>query len=488
MPLKKSTAITQEPSQRHIMAKTHIVDLKRVEDGLILHGEWSGAPGNSGQCGLAITRRKNGFQLWSWDTEYGLQRRDTVDSTSFRTVIDLLIGDEAYRAAVDSWTVEIVNDQEGWGELLAMAWEDDELTQKRLSLLLTLTDDSLLMIGKLFGLRSTSVTNPIDKLLADAEEREVELTELASGAINAGTTLSSLKKALAKAIEDAGEKGKLSEQHSKRRQREISLYDSIAKQYCATWSRDNPPTRGGGMTVPRVGYWSLYRYVLDWSIEHGMAPRGHHRVPGRLESFNRQAPDFEISLDASFEEIVKAFENPLPIALRSDCRNIVARHRSAMPQSDSLMQLCEWLEGDGYDALERASGEVLGVAVTEIARDQFNDQNLRDWEGLTARQRITNDQRLEFIKERFSEGGVGALGESPFPSIFKFPLIDQDGYTALVGGYATICGQAGPEFTWLGVFENEAKFYDELKRKGIVAESDIESLTDSELLAFWTRP
>ena len=79
------------------------------------------------------------------------------------------------------------------------------------------------------------------------------------------------------------------------------------------------------------------------------------------------------------------------------------------------------------------------------------------------------------------------MGESPFPSIFKFPLIDQDGYSVLVGGYATICGQAGPEFTWLGVFGNESEFYDDLKRKGIVAEAELESLTDSELLAFWTR-
>lgn len=488
MPLKKSTAITQEPSQRHIMAKTHIVDLKRIEDGLILYGEWSGAPGNSGQCGLAITRRKNGFQLWSWDTEYGLQRRDTVDSTSFRTVIELLISDETYRSAVDSRRVEILNDKDGWGELVAMAWEDDELTQKRLSLLLTLTDDSLLMIGKLFGLRSTSVTNLIDKLLADSEEREVELTELASGAINAGKTLSSLKKALAKAINDAGDEERRTTQRSNRSRRETSVYEMIADKYCAIWSRENPPIRGGGFGLRALGYGSLSRYVIDWLVAHQYAPRGRHQVPGRVESFNRKAPDFEIFLDTYFDEVVQEFENLIPPELREGCRDIVVRHRSAMPQSVSLVQLCEWLEGDGYDALERASGEVLGVAVTDIAGDQFNDQNFRDWEGLTARQRITNDQRLEFIKERLSEGGVGALGESPFPSIFNFPLIDQDGYTALVGGYATICGQAGPEFTWLGVFENEAKFYDELKRKGIVAESDIESLTDSELLAFWARP
>ena len=79
------------------------------------------------------------------------------------------------------------------------------------------------------------------------------------------------------------------------------------------------------------------------------------------------------------------------------------------------------------------------------------------------------------------------MGESPFPSIFKYPLIDQDGYSALVGGYATICGLAGPEFTWLGVFGNDSEFYDNLKRDGIVAESETESLTDSELLAFWSR-
>ena len=173
--------------------------------------------------------------------------------------------------------------------------------------------------------------------------------------------------------------------------------------------------------------------------------------------------------------------------LQDSCRDIVARHRSAALQGESLAQLCEWLESDGYKALEQASGEILGVAVSDFAGDQFNDRNLRDWKGLKTRQRITNDQRLEFIKERLAEGGVSALDESLFPSIFKFPLIDQDGYSVLIGGYATICGQAGHEFTWLGAFENESEFYDSLTRQGVFSEAELENMTDEELLALWTK-
>jgi hypothetical protein len=469
------------------MAKTHIVNLKRVEDGLILYGEWSGAPGCSGQCGLAVTRRKSGFQLWSWDNEYGLQRRVTVNSISFRAVIDLLIADEAFRAAVDSWTVEIVNDREGWGELVAMAWEDDELTQKRLSLLLTLTDDSLLEISGVLGLRSTLITKLLDGVLADAEEMEVELADLPRAVMNGGKTLSSLRKGLANVVDQAVEEGRRHQQQQIHEQRRISLYKQITNRYCTIWSRTNPPTRGGTMTIPRVGYWSLYRYILNFLGTHGFAPHGQHQVPGGVEDFNRQANNAVLDLDPYFHEVLANFHHSLPPALRDSCRDIVTRHRLSTPQAESLLNFCEWLETDGYDALERASGEVMGVAIADISKDQFCDRNLRDWEGLTSRKRVSNSQRLAFMRERLTEQGDGGLGESPFPSIFKFPLIDAEGFAVLIGGYATIHGQAGPEFMWLGVFGTESDFYDALGQKGIVADADIQYFTDSELLALWKR-
>jgi hypothetical protein len=48
-----------------------------------------------------------------------------------------------------------------------------------------------------------------------------------------------------------------------------------------------------------------------------------------------------------------------------------------------------------------------------------------------------------------------------------------------------MCGQGGPEFTWLGVFADETQFYERLKVEGIRLPSELMTLPPTDLLTWW---
>ena len=240
------------------------------------------------------------------------------------------------------------------------------------------------------------------------------------------------------------------------------------------------------MSIPKLGYGSLRRYVIDWMKAHGSAPQGKHLIPGRVESFNRQAADAEIDFDPYLSEIFSNSQSAIPGKCRVIARAAVERCHAGLPPPDGIADLYAWLESDGIEALQESSADKMGVFINDVAEEQFHDKNLRDWLGVPAASKLTDAERATFVRDRISEG-VDTLGEDVCPSIFVFPLMTKDGRTAIVGGYAVIKGQAGPEFTWLGVFVDESKFYDRLAEVGIRNLAEFEESTDRELLQWWHR-
>ena len=176
----------------------------------------------------------------------------------------------------------------------------------------------------------------------------------------------------------------------------------------------------------------------------------------------------------------------LPANFQPILDDAIRRFFDGLAPPEAISEVYDWLEFDGMDQLLKSSEDLIGVSIAEIA-DQFNDSNLRDWLGVPTGQKINDDQRIEFIIERISEGGVGALGEYDFPSVLKFPIVSHDGRVALIGGYALMCGQGGPEFTWLGIFADETQFYERLKVEGIRLPSELLNLPATELLTWWRK-
>jgi hypothetical protein len=176
----------------------------------------------------------------------------------------------------------------------------------------------------------------------------------------------------------------------------------------------------------------------------------------------------------------------LPANFQPILDDAIRRFFDGLAPPEAISEVYDWLEFDGMDQLLKSSEDLIGVSIAEIA-DQFNDSNLRDWRGFPKTKKITDKDRVDFIVESISEEGMGFLGEYRFPSVLKYPIVSQDGRTALIGGYALMCGQGGPEFTWLGVFADETQFYERLKVEGIRLPSELLNLPATELLTWWRK-
>ena len=176
----------------------------------------------------------------------------------------------------------------------------------------------------------------------------------------------------------------------------------------------------------------------------------------------------------------------LPAKFQPILNDAVSRLFDGLEPPESILEVYDWLELDGMDQLLKLSEDLIGVSIVKVA-EQFNDSNFRDWRGFFKTKKITDKERVEFIVEFISEDGIDALGDHYFPSILKHPIVSQDGRSALIGGYALMCGQGGPEFTWLGVFADETKFFKRLEVENIRLPSELLNLPPTELLTWWRQ-
>jgi hypothetical protein len=176
----------------------------------------------------------------------------------------------------------------------------------------------------------------------------------------------------------------------------------------------------------------------------------------------------------------------LPANFQPILDDAIGRFFDGLDPPEAISEVYDWLEFEGMDQLVKSSEELIGVSIDEIA-DQFTDSNLRDRRGFPKTKKITDEERVDFIAMLISQDGIDALGEYDFPSVLKYPILSQDGRTALIGGYALMCGQGGPQFIWLGLFADETQFYERLKVEGIRLPSELMNLPATELLMWWRK-
>jgi hypothetical protein len=175
----------------------------------------------------------------------------------------------------------------------------------------------------------------------------------------------------------------------------------------------------------------------------------------------------------------------LPAELIS-IRDVVIEHVvSGSPIPSDLSLITEWLRNDGYDELIRSweeNGEDICIEIKHLA-DNFSDEMMHDYADIKAGVTITDDMRIDHIKQMCSDYFIEASCW-PVLTIHGYKVIRDDGQSAIIGYLIGVYGQGGPEVEYYGIFADKESFYKKLKEDSYLI-NDIDSFEIAKILSTW---
>jgi len=174
----------------------------------------------------------------------------------------------------------------------------------------------------------------------------------------------------------------------------------------------------------------------------------------------------------------------MPDKVLKVCAELVAHIHDGKSLPDSLQSLYDWLEVEGWDELINDLDEDYAINLREVAESRFRDSEVAAAEGLENIDRVTDTQRAAFARHWVNQAATGEDGYTA-PTVHCFSLKDFKGREAFLGVTVEIHGQAGAVPVWHGMFKNREDFLSKLRASGYCLVSELPSLDDSRLLAFW---
>ncbi len=153
--------------------------------------------------------------------------------------------------------------------------------------------------------------------------------------------------------------------------------------------------------------------------------------------------------------------------------------------SPDLQPIYDWLEDDGHGALVDAwSNEEVALDFDAMTEEKFNDDYLADNECIDPNE-ITDTVRLNYaraiIKKEMDEDNC--LN----PSLHSYELKRLNGDSIILGCMLVAAGQAGNYYEWAGLFKSKDQFYESIRKQGYVTYSELEKITDNEILLAWSK-
>lgn len=128
--------------------------------------------------------------------------------------------------------------------------------------------------------------------------------------------------------------------------------------------------------------------------------------------------------------------------------------------------------------------EHVALNLKEIAAREFNDIEMSAYEGSDLP--ITDDRRIAHAKNRL-EYMFEEIGSDVSPSIHAVEIKNEDGDTAVLGWTMRFEGYS-PVVEFQGAFSTAEHFYQFLKAKGFLLDSDMQSLKGERILELWEKP
>jgi hypothetical protein len=173
---------------------------------------------------------------------------------------------------------------------------------------------------------------------------------------------------------------------------------------------------------------------------------------------------------------------PLELALIRDeaIRNIYAD----IPPSDKLSDLARWIEAEGKGEMDIARG-VCGLVIDlGYLSCSFYDSELIECEEMESIEAITDKHRTQFVRGQIADAFENGYGDDVCPAVHSCTIRDSNNRTAVMG-YLGVQIPGGTDFSYIGIFKDEAGFLAHLQKSNILSDDVVNGLSDDELLSFW---
>lgn len=155
-----------------------------------------------------------------------------------------------------------------------------------------------------------------------------------------------------------------------------------------------------------------------------------------------------------------------------------------LPLPDDFHKIQDWLELDGWDALVGDCGD----RILYVSPYDLSDEELCAYSDMAdSVEQVTNAMRIQFARDKILNEFSGAGSAYSVKTICTYELKRDDGKSVVLGCLLED-EPGGASAHWHGLYNSKEEFFQDLRGHGSILECDLPSLSDKQILAYWTPP
>jgi len=178
----------------------------------------------------------------------------------------------------------------------------------------------------------------------------------------------------------------------------------------------------------------------------------------------------------------------LPKDLQTVADGLVTSYWNESKAFDGLIDIQNWLEVDGWDALISDLDQGMAINLGYLSELQFQDQELRLCMGIPNHQTLTDEDRIRWGRSHIDRV-LAEYDEYLLPSVHTYELRSLNGLKVVIGCIIEIHGQGGPVCQWQGVWPTRESFLEALgKDYQYWVTPLMGDVPDEVILSLWQKP
>jgi hypothetical protein len=178
----------------------------------------------------------------------------------------------------------------------------------------------------------------------------------------------------------------------------------------------------------------------------------------------------------------------LPKDLQAVADGLVTSYWNGSKSFDGLIDIQNWLEVDGWDALISDLDQGMAINLGYLSELQFQDRELRSCMEIPNHQTLTDEDRIRWGRSHIDRV-LAEYDEYLLPSVHAYELRGLDGLKVVIGCIVETHGQGGPVCQWQGVWPTRESFLEALgKNYQYWVTPLMGDVPDEVILSLWQKP